>query len=59
MAWMLEEDADYAVFFPDFSATYTDLANDPRLEEVHCTDYTPTRALGHNNMCVYQVKDGD
>jgi hypothetical protein len=57
--WMVEEGADYAVFFPDFSATYGRLAADPRLEQVHCTGYAPTRALSHENMCVYRVIDVD
>ena len=55
MEWMVEEGADYAVFFPDFSATYARLAQDPRLVPVHCTDYAWTRAQGHANMCVYRI----
>ena len=57
LAWMLEEGADYAVFFPDFSPTYTHLAGDARLEEVRCSDYAWTRSLGLENMCVYRVLD--
>jgi hypothetical protein len=53
--WMVEEGADYAVFFPDFSPTYQELARDPRLEPIHCTGYEWTRAQGHENMCVYRV----
>lgn len=53
--WMLQEGADYAVFFPDFSATYARLAQDPRLEQVHCTGYAWTHAQGHENMCVYRL----
>lgn len=53
--WMVQEDADYAVFFADFSATYARLAQDPHLERVHCTDYAWTRAQEHDNMCVYRL----
>jgi hypothetical protein len=55
LGWMVEEGADYAVFFPDFSPTYARLARDPHLEKVHCTGYAPTLALGHENMCVYRI----
>ncbi len=57
--WMLDQGAAYAVFFPDFSPTYAQLADDARLEEVHCGSYAWTRSLGHDNMCVYQVVDED
>jgi hypothetical protein len=53
--WMIQQGASYAVFFPDFSPTYAQLAVDPRLEEVHCTDYAWTRSMGHQNMCVYRL----
>jgi hypothetical protein len=53
--WMLHQGAAYAVFFPDFSPTYAQLAADPALEMVHCTDYAWTRATGHENMCVYRL----
>ncbi|MEJ2210652.1 MAG: hypothetical protein P8129_16660 [Anaerolineae bacterium] len=53
--WMVEEGADYAVFFPDFSPTYQRLAQDPRLERLHCSGYEWTLAQGHDNMCVYRV----
>ncbi|MFN2227237.1 MAG: hypothetical protein ACK2UY_13035 [Anaerolineae bacterium] len=56
--WMLQEGADYAVFFPDFSATYDQLAQDPRMERVHCSGYAWTRAQEHENMCVYRVTGG-
>jgi hypothetical protein len=59
MAWMLDEGADYAVFFPDFSSAYAKLASDLRLEEMHCSGYSATRALGRENMCVYRVMDED
>jgi arabinofuranosyltransferase len=56
-SWMLQRGAAYAVFFPDFSPTYTQLAADPGFEAVHCTNYPWTRATGHENMCVYRVID--
>jgi hypothetical protein len=56
---MLDEGADYAVFFPDFSSAYAKLASDLRLEEMHCSGYSATRALGRENMCVYRVMDED
>jgi hypothetical protein len=57
--WMFQNSAAYVVFFPDFSHTYDQLAADPRLEEVHCTDYAWTRASGHENMCVYRLLGSD
>ncbi|MGD8473107.1 MAG: hypothetical protein PVH59_03225 [Anaerolineae bacterium] len=54
--WMLERGASYAVFFPDFSSTYQQL--DTMFQRVHCTDFSWTRAAGHENMCVYLVADG-
>jgi arabinofuranosyltransferase len=53
--WMVQEGASYAVFFPDFSQTYVQLAADPRLQAVHCTDYAWTRTMGHHNMCAYRM----
>jgi hypothetical protein len=53
--WIVERGAEYAVFFPDFSSTYVQLAADPRFEEVYCTGYAWTRAQGRENMCVYHV----
>ena len=53
--WMLEHDTKVAVFFPDFSPAYAQLAGDPRLRQITCTDYAWTRSRGHANMCVYQV----
>jgi hypothetical protein len=52
---MIDEGADYVVFFPDFSPTYVQLAADPRFEPVFCTGYAWTRNAGHENMCVYQL----
>ncbi|MBN1658073.1 MAG: hypothetical protein JXA93_06705 [Anaerolineae bacterium] len=54
-AFMVEEGADYAVFFPDFSPTYAQLAADPRFRPVYCADHAWTRAQGRANMCVYQI----
>jgi hypothetical protein len=59
MEWMLEQGADYAVFFPDFSPTYAALAAHSKLEQLHCTGYAWTRSTGHENMCVYRVLDPD
>jgi arabinofuranosyltransferase len=53
--WMEQRGAAYAVFFPDFSAAYEQLAADPRLVPVHCTDYDWTRLMDHQNMCVYHI----
>jgi len=54
--WMAEEGADYVVFFADFSPTYSQLASDPGLVQRYCTGYEWTRATGHENMCVYQIR---
>ena len=54
-AWMIAEGADYAVFFPDFSSTYAQLAVDPRLQRVYCSDYAWTQKVGRENMCVYRL----
>jgi hypothetical protein len=54
-AWMVQRGATYAVFFPDFSPSYARLAADPRLAQVRCTGYNWTRAMGHQNMCVYRL----
>jgi hypothetical protein len=59
LGWMNEQGAAYAVFFADFSPTYEQLAVNPRLSEVHCTDYAWTRSSGHENMCVYRLLSGD
>jgi hypothetical protein len=56
--WMIDQGADYAVFSPDFSPTYVELAADPRFEPVFCTGYAWTRDAGHENMCVYQLTAG-
>ncbi len=51
--WMFEHGAEWAVFFPDFSSTYSEL--DARFQKVHCTDYVWTQAAGHKNMCAYRL----
>jgi len=56
--WIIEQEAAWAVFFADFSPTYAQLAADPRLLLVRCTDYAWTRATGHENLCVYRVSSG-
>ena len=53
--WMVDRGAEYAVFFPDFSNTYAQLAADPRFRPVYCADHAWTRAQGQANMCVYQL----
>jgi hypothetical protein len=55
--WMGEQEVDYVVFFPDFSPTYDQLAADPRLTVVYCTDYAWTRSQEHKNMCVYRLDE--
>ncbi len=51
--WMFEHGAEWAVFFPDFSSTYSEL--DARFQKVYCTDYVWTQAAGHKNMCAYRL----
>jgi hypothetical protein len=53
--WMAGRGAAYAVFFPDFSPTYAQLAADPRFQQLHCADHAWTRAAGHQNLCVYRL----
>jgi hypothetical protein len=53
--WMAARGAVYAVFFPDFSPTYAQLAADPRFQQVHCADHAWTRQMGHHNLCVYRL----
>ena len=53
--WMLDRGAEYVIFFPDFSRTYEELHDDPRLEQVHCTGYAWTQAAGVKNMCAYRL----
>jgi len=55
LSWMEAQDVAYAVFFPDFSPTYEQLATDPRLQAIYCTGYAWTREQGHDNMCVYRL----
>jgi arabinofuranosyltransferase len=57
--WMSQRGATYAVFFPDFSPAYAQLAVDPRFQEVYCTDYAWTQSAGHENMCIYRLNHGE
>jgi hypothetical protein len=54
--FMLAQDARYAVFFPDFSPTYEELAVRDALQEVYRTDYGWTRTQGLANMAVYRIR---
>jgi hypothetical protein len=54
-AWMFQRGASRAVFFPDFSPTYEQLAQDPRFQQVYCTGYPWTLSTDHENMCVYRL----
>ena len=56
--WMVDHGVAYAVFFPDFSPTYAQLAADPRLQQVYCTGYAWTLSVGHKNLCVYRLSAG-
>ncbi len=56
--WIIQRGATYVVFFPDFSKAYTQLDADPRLQQVHCTDYAWTLSHGHENLCVYRIVSG-
>ncbi|UCC64847.1 MAG: hypothetical protein JSV36_07340 [Anaerolineae bacterium] len=56
LAYMAEQGADYAIFFPDWSAAYRRMADDPRLRQVYSTGFTWTRSQGHQNMTVFRVK---
>jgi hypothetical protein len=53
--WMYQNDATYAILFPDFSPTYSQLAADPRLEQIYCTGYEWTLSVGHQNLCIYRL----
>jgi len=57
--WMIERGAGYAVFFPDFSSTYAQLAADARFQQAYCTEYAWTRSAGHENLCVYRLVGGN
>jgi hypothetical protein len=58
-AWMIDHEASYAVFFPDFSPAYAQLAADPRFQQEYCTGHAWTLAAGRENMCVYRLVDGE
>ncbi len=53
--WMAGRGAVYAVFFPDFSPTYAQLAADPRFRQLYCADHAWTRQMGQHNLCVYRL----
>jgi hypothetical protein len=53
--WMFDQNVESAIFFPDFSPAYVQLAADPRFKAVYCTDYAWTRSQGHENLCVYRL----
>jgi hypothetical protein len=54
--FMLAQGAHYAVFFPDFSPTYRELAVHDALQEVYRTEYAWTRTQGLANMAVYRIR---
>lgn len=53
--WMAVQGANYAVFFPDFSPTYAQMAADPRFQQIYCADHAWTRQMGQHNLCVYRL----
>jgi len=55
LAYMAKQGADYAIFFPDWSAAYRRMAGDPRLHQVYSTDYLWTQDQGHENMVVFKT----
>jgi hypothetical protein len=57
--WMAARGAAYAVFFPDFSPTYAQLAADPRFQRLYCADHAWTRQMGQHNLCVYRLLRSD
>jgi len=56
LAFMEEKGADYIVFFPDWSAAYARMSQDPRLHPVYRTGYAWTSRQGHANMVVYETR---
>jgi hypothetical protein len=56
MQFMQDRGADYAVFFPDWSAAYRRMAADPRLEKVYATGFEWSRQQGHANMTVFRLR---
>lgn len=51
MAWMKARGAKYAVFFPTW---YPKLSTDARLHEIYSTNCPTTRAMGEENLRVYE-----
>ncbi|MCC7162860.1 MAG: hypothetical protein IT331_10240 [Anaerolineae bacterium] len=51
-AWMIENGARYAVFFPTW---YANLGKDAELTQIHSTGCAVTRELGEENLGVYQL----
>jgi hypothetical protein len=58
LTFMEEKGADYVVFFPDWSPTYTRMSHDPRLHPVYSTGYAWTSRQGRANMTVYETRWG-
>lgn len=56
LAFMAQRGADYVVFFPDWSAPYRRMAQDPRLHPVYSSDYAWTRSQGMENMVVFKAE---
>lgn len=56
LEFMAGRDADYVIFFPDFSDPYRRMARDPRLTPVYRTGYTWTRRQGLENMIVFKTQ---
>jgi hypothetical protein len=54
--FMQAQDADYVVFFPDWSDAYRRMAQDPRLEPVYATNFGWTLDQGRANMTVYRLQ---
>jgi hypothetical protein len=54
--FMQVKDADYVVFFPDWSDAYRRMAYDPGLDPVYVTVYEWTLDQGRANMTVYRLQ---
>lgn len=53
MDWMQAHGAKYAIFFPTW---YPQLARDARLHEIFSTGCATTRAMGEENLRVYELR---
>jgi hypothetical protein len=53
MEWLQARGAKYAVFFPTW---YPQLANDKSYQEIFSTECATTRALGEENLRVYELR---